>query len=115
MNKPISMSLTDFFIKKTALKTLTSESIVEAVIKHQWKSANEGAKVNSQLEISGIGEFYVSRSKSLKRIIHLEKIQRAYQHIIDTSDDIRKVGVTKTKLAAITERIEQLKAKIDEN
>ncbi len=115
MNKPASMSLTDFFIKKVALKTLISESIVDSIIKHQWKLANESTKTNNEVEISGIGQFYVSRNKVLKRIAHLESIQRGYQFIVDHSKDQRKVGVTITKLAAITERINQLKAKIGEN
>jgi hypothetical protein len=113
MDKPASMSLTDFFTKKTAVKTLTSESIVDAVIKHQWKSANEAVKTNNEIEISGIGRFYVSKAKVRKRLIKLEEIQRAYAKIIETSDDEKKVNSTKLKLASITERINNLKNKLD--
>ena len=114
MNKPISMSLVDFFIKKTALKTLTSESTVEAIIKHQWKAANEGSKTNNEVEISGIGMFYVSANKTRKRIIHLEKIQKGYQYIVDNSEDEKRVAATKSKLVAITDRINQLKDKLND-
>jgi len=114
MNKPVSMPITEFFAKKVAVKTLITESIVEAIIKHQWRLANEATKHNKEVEISGIGKFYVSRNKTIKRILHLERIQRAYQYIVDNSDDERKVGVTKTKLVAITERINQLKDKLND-
>lgn len=115
MNKPASMSLTDFFTKKVALKTLVSESTVEAIIKHQWKTANEATKKNEEVEISGLGKFYVSKTKTLKRIENLERIKRAFQHYMREAEDQRKRDTLQNKINAVETRIKDLKAKIEDD
>lgn len=115
MHKPASMSPMDWFTKKTSVKTLTSESIVDAVIKHQWKSANEATKKNEEIEMAGIGKFYVSKAKVRRRVEKLEIIKRGFMKIIRESDNERLISATQTKLESVENRIKELKAKLNED
>jgi hypothetical protein len=110
--KPVSISLSELFIKKTSVSTITSESVVEAVIKHQWKSANEATQVHNEVEVSGLGKFYVSENKTKKRIARLELIKQGYQKVIAQSNDERRINITINKLKAVQDRIDKLKYKL---
>ena len=46
MDKPISLSVKDYLIRRLAPKLLTSEKVIEAVINHQFQSANEAMYSN---------------------------------------------------------------------
>ena len=71
MDKPISMSVKDFLIRTLAVKMLTSEKTIEAVVNHQFQSANEAMDTNNSLEISGFGKFYFNEKKAKKRLADL--------------------------------------------
>lgn len=71
MDKPISMSVKDFLIRTLAVKMLTSEKTIEAVVNHQFQSANEAMDTNNSLEISGFGKFYFNEKKAKKRLTEL--------------------------------------------
>lgn len=114
-NKPMSMSLTDFFTRKVAMKTMTSEHIVDAIIKHQWKLANESTKSNTEVEVSGIGKFYTSKRKVLNRLEKLEKTKSSYNKFIDKTTDPYLVDITRNKLSALEDKIKQLKSKIEDD
>ena len=58
MDKPISMSVKDFLIRTLAVKMMTSEKTIEAVVNHQFQSANEAMDLNSSVEIAGFGKFF---------------------------------------------------------
>ena len=52
MDKPISLSVKDFIIRKMAVKLMMSEKTIDDVINHQFNSANEALKYNNSVEIS---------------------------------------------------------------
>ena len=42
-DKPISLSVKDYLIRKLAVKMMTSEKTIEAVVNHQFQSAQQAA------------------------------------------------------------------------
>lgn len=67
-DKPISLSVKDYIIRKMAVKLMTSEKTIEAVVNHQFQSAHEALGQNKSLEISGFGKFFFNEGKALKRM-----------------------------------------------
>lgn len=93
MDKPISMSVKDYLVRTMAVKLLTSEKVIEAVINHQFQSANEALDQNNSIEISGFGKFFFNEKKATKRIEKLQAKIGAIEKIIanpETSEQKRK-------------------------
>lgn len=93
MDKPISMSVKDYLIRKLAVKMLKSEKMIEAVVNHQFQSANQALDTNNSIEISGFGKFFFNNSKSIKRLNTLNGKRIALERIIAdeaTSEQKRK-------------------------
>jgi len=68
MDKPVSMSVKDYLIRTLAVKILTSEKTIEAVVNHQFQSANEALDTNNSVEISGFGKLFFNNKKAIKRL-----------------------------------------------
>lgn len=93
MDKPVNMSVKDYLVRTMAVKLLTSEKTIEAVINHQFQSANEALDQNNSIEISGFGKFFFNNKKATKRIEKLEAKVGALEKIIanpETSESKRK-------------------------
>ena len=117
MDKPVSMSVKDYLVRTLAVKMLISEKTIEAVVNHQFQSANEAMDFNNSLEISGFGKFYFNEKKATKRIGQLNAKKQAMEKIISdetTSEQKRRSSqVTLDKTEAL---INLLKTKtIDED
>ena len=53
-NKPKSMSHKEYLVRALSIKLAISEKTVEAVVNHQFQSANEAMDTNHSLELSGL-------------------------------------------------------------
>ena len=65
-DKPISLSVKDYLIRKMAVKLMTPEKTIDAVIMHQFQSANEATSQHKSVEISGFGKFFFNDKKAHK-------------------------------------------------
>ena len=105
MDKPVSMSVKDYLVRTLAVKMLISEKTIEAVVNHQFQSANEAMDFNNSLEISGFGKFYFNEKKATKRIGALNAKKTAMETIIadeTTSEQKRRSSqVTLEKTEAL--------------
>jgi len=93
MDKPISMSVKDFLVRTLAVKMMMNEKTIEAVVNHQFQSANEAMDLNNSLEISGFGKFYFNEKKATKRLGQLNAKKQAMEKIISdetTSEQKRR-------------------------
>ena len=92
MDKPISMSVKDFLVRTLAVKMMMNEKTIEAVVNHQFQSANEAMDLNNSLEISGFGKFYFNEKKATKRIGALNAKKTAMETIIadETTSEQKK-------------------------
>lgn len=101
----------DLLITKTAIKTLTSENIVEKIISFQGKDASRAIKTNNEVEFSGFGKFMVSSNKLRKRIDALEKMIVAMNETLSLPIEESKKKDTERKLKSTEETLSILKTK----
>jgi len=113
MDKPISMSVKDYLIRTLAVKMLTSEKTIEAVVNHQFQSANEAMDTNNSLEISGFGKFYFNEKKAKKRLADLCAKRDAMAKIVaDESLSEQRRNRSKVTLEKTEVSINLLKPKV---
>jgi nucleoid DNA-binding protein len=116
MDKPVSLAMKDWLIRKLAPKMLLSEKTIEAVINHQFQSANEAMLNNKTVEISGFGKFIFNDKKAIKKMAMYKQIEKALVNILSKPDvGEAKRRSTEIKLQATRHNIEVLKPKLHEN
>ena len=107
MSKPMSMSVKEYLIRTLAIKLAVNEKTIEAVVNHQFQSANEAMDLNHSVEISGFGKFMYNEKKAAKKIVKLEGKRDAMQRIID-SPESKEASVAKATVILI-KTIEQIR------
>jgi len=116
MDKPISMSVKDYLIRLMSVKMMLSEKTIEAVVNHQFQSANVALQENKSLEISGFGKFYFNQKKAQKRMEKmLSKAEMFTKQAMDESLSEQKRNSAALKLANTVAAIEVLKPKLQED
>lgn len=116
MDKPISLSVKDYLIRKLAPKLMTSEKTIEAVVNHQFQSANEAMHSNKTVEISGFGKFLFNDGKALRKMDTYKNIEKALLNTLSKPDLTEaKKRATLLKLGTTRSNIELLKPRINEN
>ena len=115
MEKPMSMSVKEWIIKKMSINMVISEKVIDAVVVHQFDSANDALNINKSVEISGFGKFYFNAKKALVQYNKLLAIKKAYQNMLldEKISDVKRNAV-ELKLQIIETSIKTLKPKIDE-
>lgn len=92
MGRP--MTDKEFIIRTIASKLLFAEKTIEAVINHQFASANSAMDTNKSVEISGFGKFMFNEKKAARRLkTYLMKKHDMYtiiNHPTSTAEQIRK-------------------------
>lgn len=68
MEKPASMSLKEWLIKKLTLKIMQPEKIIGVVIEEQFNKANDALNLHDTIELSGFGKFTFNRKRAEKRM-----------------------------------------------
>ena len=115
MDKPISLSVKDFIIRKMAVKLMMSEKTIDDVINHQFNSANEALKYNNSVEISGFGKFLFNQKKAIKRLNALLSKEELYNSVILTCTTEERKASIQLKLNTIKIEIEILKTRTNED
>ena len=115
MEKPISMSVKEWIIKRMSINMVISEKTLDAVVTHQFDSANDALNINKSVEISGFGKFYFNQKKALAQYNKLLAIKKAYENMLadENITEVRQNAVT-LKLQIIESSIKTLKPKINE-
>lgn len=62
------MSVKDFLVRKLSVQLMTSEKTIEAVVNHQFQSANIAMQENETIEMSGFGKLYFNKKKAQKKM-----------------------------------------------
>lgn len=114
--KPKSMSLSNFFIKKAAVKTLVPESTVEQVVNFQWRNLTQAIKSHKYWdhEISGFAYLQISRKKLESQ---LERMSKQYIRQVRKRDQYLGKGkpayarICEAKADSIKEMVEKLISK----
>lgn len=84
----------ELLIRTIASKLLIAEKTIDAVINHQFASANSAMDTNKSVEISGFGKFMFNEKKAARRLKGYMMKKHDMRSIIDhptsTSEQIRK-------------------------
>lgn len=87
----------EFLIRTIASKLLIAEKTIDAVINHQFASANSAMDTNKSIEISGFGKFMFNEKKAAKRLKSYMMKQHdmftIINHPTSTSEQIRKATI----------------------
>lgn len=68
MERPKSLSIKDFIIRKMSVKMLVPEFTLDAVVSHQFQSANQAMSSSKSVELSGFGTFFFNEKKAVKKM-----------------------------------------------
>jgi hypothetical protein len=98
-----------------AISMVVPEKIIDAVITHQFDSANDAVNVHKIVEISGFGKFHFNQKKAQGQYEKLNKIKQAYERmLLDENITETKKNAVELKLQIIETSIKTLKPKINE-
>ena len=116
MDKPRSLSVKDYLVRVLAVKMLTSEKIIEAVVDHQYQSTNEAMANNCSVEIAGFGKMFFNKKKATKEMNRLLSYKAIHeQTLLDENITETKRQSLTVKLDNIRMAIESLKPRINED
>lgn len=112
MNKPSTMSVKEWIIKRMSIQLVTSEKIIDQVITHQFDSANDAVNTNKTVELSGFGTFHFNQKKAITQYNKLLAIEKAYENmLLDENITEVKRNAVMLKLKIIATSIKTLKPK----
>lgn len=114
MDKPLSLSVKDYIIRKMSIKMKLTEKVIDNVVTHQFSSANDALVNNKSVEISGFGKFVFNDKKAISKMAKLHVQKGIFENMIDSGDlsEQRKAS-TMVKLQNVLLMIETLKPKIE--
>ena len=109
------VSLKETLVRTTSIKLAIPERIVDAVVTHQFASANSAMDgSNKTVELSGFGKFTFSVNKAKKKLEKLYIDERELQAQLDNPETMRRDHATiNSMLTVIRRSIKQLKPIID--
>ena len=109
----MSMSVKDYLIRIMSVKLMLSEKTIEAVVNHQFQSANVALVDNHSVEISGFGKFFFNKKKAQKKMEKMfSKAEVFTKQANDTSLSDQKRASANVKLNNTLLGIEALKPKL---
>ncbi len=114
-NKPISLSVKDWIIRKMAVKLMVNEKTIEAVVNHQFQGANDALSKNNSLEISGFGRFVFNDKKAIKMLAKYESQKALFEKWVEDPERQNKRATNQAKLQTALDGIRDLKPKLYEN
>jgi nucleoid DNA-binding protein len=113
MDKPISISVKDYLVRTLAVKIMVSEKVIEAIINHQFQSANEAMDLHNSIEISGFGKFYFNEKKAKKKIDSLTNKKNTMEnYIADPNATEQKKHAAKVTLEKTEALLKLLNSKV---
>ena len=112
-NKPVSLSVKDWIIRKLAPKMLISEKTIETVINHQFQEANQALTKHKSLEISGFGKFFFNDGKATRQMEkHESQVALFTKKLEDVSLTEQKRKSYELKLQIALDGIRDLKPRM---
>ena len=113
MDKPLSLSVKDYIIRKMSIKMKLTEKVIDNVVTHQFSSANEALVKNKSVEISGFGKFVFNDKKAISKMAKLHIQKGIFENMVNSVElsEQRKASAI-VKLQNVLLMIETLKPKI---
>lgn len=116
MEKPNTMTVKEWIIKRMAINLVVSEKIIDHIVTHQFDSANDALDTNDTIEISGFGKFIFNTKRANAKYIKLLQIRQAYENTLaDPSITDKKRHSTELRMITVLNDIKMLKPKIKQD
>ena len=116
MEKPSTMTVKEWIIKRMSINIVVSEKVIDQVVTHQFDSANDALNTNDSVEISGFGKFMFNTKKASTHYRKLLQIKQAYENTLaDPLTTDKKRHSTELRMITVTNDIKMLKPKIKED
>ena len=111
MDKPRHLSMKDYLVRTLAVKMRIPEKTLDAVISHQFSSANEAMRSTKSIEISGFGKFFFNQKKAEKKMATLHLMKQALEKKLadpqhDTPQNRRKMEIVNINIAELKPKLE---------
>jgi len=114
MDKPVSLSVKQFIIRKMAVSLMTPEKTIEAVINHQFNTMLEATKMVNSMELSGFGRFFFSDIKAKRMLKRSLENKELYEGLLLQTLSTQRRNNIEAKLKNVTCIIKNLNEKINE-
>lgn len=111
MDKPRHLSMKDYLVRTLAVKLRIPEKTLDAVISHQFNSANEAMLTNNSIEISGFGKLLFNKKKAEKKMVDLLRIKGHLENKLNTPEG--NTPQNRVKLESVMQNIATLKPKLE--
>lgn len=99
-----------------SINMVISEKVIDAVVTHQFDSANDALNTNNSVEISGFGKFLFNRKRADALYKKLNDIRQAYENTLaDPNITDKKRHSTEMRMLTVLHDIKILKPKINES
>lgn len=106
MDKPQSLSMRDYLVRKLAVKLMVSEKVIDAVVVHQFSEANRALQTNDSIEISGFGKFLFNKKKAIK------KLEKMYMKKAYFENALKEEGITEQRRNSLQTKLDNTDAGI---
>ena len=118
MNKPPSMSIREYLVKRIAINKvcdrMISEKVIDSVISHQFESAIAATATNNSVEISGFGKFVFNKKRALKQMEKYTQQMEYYSKMLSSELTEAERRNTLMRIESISNNIKALKPKLNE-
>lgn len=101
----------DYLVRTLAVKLRIPEKTLDAVISHQFHSANEAMMTNNTIEISGFGKLHFNKKKAEKKMADLLRIKGHLENKLNTPEG--NIPQNRVKLESVMQNIATLKPKLE--
>lgn len=116
MERPKSLTIKDFLIRKMSVRMLIPEFTLDAIVSHQFQSATQAMLNTKSVEISGFGKFVFNDKKAVKKMEKLLSQKALFERLMnDDSLSEQRRNNARLKYESVTLNISVLKPKIDTN
>ena len=117
-NKPPSMSIKEFLVKKIAINKvcdkMISEKTIDTIISHQFDSANAATVTNNSIEISGFGKFMFNEKRGVKLMQKYTEQVEYYSKMLSSELTEAERRNAEMRLESINNNVKALKPKLNE-
>lgn len=116
MERPKSLTIKDFLIRKMSVRMLIPEFTLDAIVSHQFQSANQAMLITKSVELSGFGKFVFNDKKAVKKMEKLLSQKALFERLMnDDSLSEQRRNNARLKYESVTLNINVLKPKITNN
>ena len=115
MDKPLTMPIKDWLIRRLSVDMMVSERVIHAIINHQYETGRQKMTEVDSIEFSGWGRFTFNRKKAEKKLNYFREIEGAYMKQQEGDISPQKARSLEGKLRILKESISYLENKLKED